>query len=1165
MYFQQFQKGSYGNFNRQNSSNYNYNNNNNNVDKKQITIQLVQDNTILISGQYSSFTEQRKDIIKKLGGSWDNDRKGWRCPYSQYNLIKQNIEKTGTEIQGIPDFVNSAIKPINEKLIFQTDRKQYEILYSPEDINKKIENELPQKTVANLYNFQKQGVQFGLKNSCRILIGDEMGVGKTIQAICLASCYKSAWPLLIICPSSLKYNWKEEIVKWAYPPLKEMQVQILSKQSEEIYIMTRVLIVSYDLAPKIEDKIKRFKTNIVIADEAHYLKNAQAKRTTSLLPILQKIKHVILLTGTPAFARPKEMFTLLSIIRPDIFKTFKSFGDRYCDPKPARFGGGIDYTGSSNEKELFYILKKTIMIRRLKQDVLSQLPSKRRKKVHVNVDPKILSEIQAILNQTNKSSLEQLFEQAQKQNEPNNEDQNSSSSIFSALSLCYQLSGQAKLNELKNYIKDLLENDIKIIVFAHHQEMLNSLESFVCNDLQLKFIRIDGKVAPKERHERVHQFQTDPEVKVAILSLQAASTGLTLTASSNIVFAEMNWTPAIMQQAEDRAHRIGQENSVLCHYILGEKTLDDLLYKKIEQKIAIVSNILDGESKNLKIDEVQKAENENQIMGDDDNQFIEEDIDNSVGTQMTQQRQMTQAQFLKQLMQDKENRKIQSCQISEEISNTESTINQIQAEQVLKPINNQIKNDQQSNSEGSDDDDSDEEEELFILKMIAAQSAKNLKEKQSSLQNNSENQNSNNNSNQNNQNENIQNQKPSIQQESNNEQVPFLNEINQQIQIEEEEDFIKNNYQIKVNGENQIFQSTNNLKQEKIQSGADKNNLNVNSNNNQEQKNHKINNEKSNQNIQINQLLTEKLNKSEKKTFQNLSNNNLNNNNQKILHNSIASKLNHQNSQDFENFNEFIYSPNSKKQSNPFIQKSDTKNDKLKNNFQNQQQINNSNKQTPKDNKILPKANEQISTKKVDNTNQNQLDQYFYDDEEYFNSINQNVKTNSIDLQNSQSKLSNSKVNLTSKQKQFLRAESYQKGIKKIIFDNGEVEYVSSSEDLEQFNSNKLEVNMEKRKSNQQEEPNQNQDSDDDIFSFLDQKFSSKQQSNKEISFKQNNSEIKQSTSRNVRKREDFEQEFMDRNGISEQDCNQLFNQCQPEKQSSISKKSIIKLAKQHF
>lgn len=128
------------------------------------------------------------------------------------------------------------------------------------------------------------------------------------------------------------------------------------------------------MAPNASNKFKNFEPNIAIVDEAHYLKNSQTKRVKSVLPFLQKLKHVILLTGTPVFARPKEVFTLLSIIRPDIFNSFKHFGDRYCDPKPSKYGSGEDYSGSSNDKELHFILKKTIMIRRLKSEVLTQLP-----------------------------------------------------------------------------------------------------------------------------------------------------------------------------------------------------------------------------------------------------------------------------------------------------------------------------------------------------------------------------------------------------------------------------------------------------------------------------------------------------------------------------------------------------------------------------------------------------------------------------------------------------------------------------------------------------------------------------------------------------------------------------------------------------------------------
>ncbi len=137
---------------------------------------------------------------------------------------------------------------------------------------------------------------------------------------------------------------------------------------------------------------------MAIADEAHYMKNSLAKRTECITPILQKIKHVLLLTGTPALAKPKELFTLLHILRPDIFKFFKDFGNRFCDPKPSKWTKGLDYDGASNVRELYFLLNENLMIRRLKRDVLSELPSKRRQKVEINVDAKISSEIQKLLS-----------------------------------------------------------------------------------------------------------------------------------------------------------------------------------------------------------------------------------------------------------------------------------------------------------------------------------------------------------------------------------------------------------------------------------------------------------------------------------------------------------------------------------------------------------------------------------------------------------------------------------------------------------------------------------------------------------------------------------------------------------------------------------------------
>ena len=132
-------------------------------------------------------------------------------------------------------------------------------------------------------------------------------------------------------------------------------------------------------------------------------------------------------------------------------------------------------------------------------------------------------------------------------------------------------------------MNDLIENDLKILMFGHHRIILDALEESV-KKKKTKYMRIDGSVPQKKRHERVQQFQKDPEMKVAILSITAAGVGLTLTAASIVVFTEMHWTPAIMVQAEDRAHRIGQENPVNCYYLYAKGTLDPQIYQKLQNK-----------------------------------------------------------------------------------------------------------------------------------------------------------------------------------------------------------------------------------------------------------------------------------------------------------------------------------------------------------------------------------------------------------------------------------------------------------------------------------------------------------------------------------------------------------------------------------------------------
>jgi SWI/SNF-related matrix-associated actin-dependent regulator 1 of chromatin subfamily A len=482
-------------------------------------------------------------------------------------------------------------------------------------------NDLPKALLKNLYRFQKQGIIFGIKKYSRLLIADEMGVGKTVQAIGLSCLYQKDWPVLVICPSSLKFAWRDEITLWLGEILKKDEVQVIKHSKNEFKEDKKYYIISYDLSVRMIDKIIEKKFNYIIADEAHYLKSRSAKRTMSLTPILQRSKRVVLLTGTPILAKPMEIFSLLHILRPDKFKGFKEFGTRYCDPKMLPFGL-IDWSGSSNSRELNSILNK-LMIRRLKKDVLSQLPPKKRQKIEIATDSKVIKRLKIFMEKSSKKFEELLGTQIEldklginaedinisnkkEKDSDNKSKDNEEESILNKFNKAYSMTGEAKLPGIRDYVNYLVDNSCKFLIFAHHSEVLDAIEDVIIDD-KIGYIRIDGKVAIDKRQDLVNKFQTDEECLVAILSITACATGLTLTKASTVVFAELHFTPSIMIQAEDRAHRIGQDaGCVNIHYLVGEDTLDVLLFRKLNEKQNIVSTTLDNKSKDLNVTKIKE-------------------------------------------------------------------------------------------------------------------------------------------------------------------------------------------------------------------------------------------------------------------------------------------------------------------------------------------------------------------------------------------------------------------------------------------------------------------------------------------------------------------------------------------------------------------------------
>ena len=608
------------------------------ISEKQINFQIINEKTVYMNLNFLP-KPNLISIFREFGMLYNIEIKEWILSFINYNPLYKTLQNfTNTykdlNIYHIPPFIIELMfseeRYSHLEFLIKNDhnsklKSKYLIDYTSDSKNLPKLNSMPKNLYSKLYRFQKQGIAFGIGKYARLLIADEMGVGKTVQAIGLSSYYINEWPVLVICPSSLKFAWRDEISTWLNELLTKNEIQIIKKTKNEFKENKKFYIISYDLSVRMIEKIINKNFKFIIVDEAHYLKNRQAKRTILLTPILQKSKRVILLTGTPIMAKPMEIYPLLHILRPDHFKSFIEFGARYCDPKK-NFGNFIDYSGSSNTKELNAILNKFIMIRRLKKDVLSELPPKKRQKIEISTDKKIIKVLKALMEKSTEKFEKLLGQQLDMESvginiddlkggdEKNNNDENSDQkdnsknkkSIVNKFNKAYLLTGQSKLPGIRDYVNYLIDNSCKFLIFAHHTEILDTIEQVVKED-KVQYIRIDGKVKIEDREDLVHEFQNNDDCLVAILSITACATGLTLTKASTVVFAELHFTPSIMIQAEDRVHRIGQEgNCVNIHYLFADNTLDVLLFRKLNEKQNIVSTTLDNDKKDLDVTKIKE-------------------------------------------------------------------------------------------------------------------------------------------------------------------------------------------------------------------------------------------------------------------------------------------------------------------------------------------------------------------------------------------------------------------------------------------------------------------------------------------------------------------------------------------------------------------------------
>lgn len=427
--------------------------------------------------------------------------------------------------------------------------------------------------------YQKQGVARGLQLK-KFINGDMPGLGKTLQSI--ATIYyahkleETVFPCLVICPSALKINWQREWEMWT-----DKKAMILDDKIKNTWHrfwemeMADVFIVNYESLRKffvqkyppakeykdassiiMKESSEIFKS--VIIDEIHKLKNTSSQRSRIALRLTHKRNYVIGLTGTPVVNKPIDLIAQLAIIgKLGKFGKQDGFKARYCE-------GG---SGASNLKELNYLLNKNCFFRREKHDVLKDLPAKVRQTIFCDIS-----------NRAEYDKIEKDFKKFLQENDFTDAEikKKLKSEVIVKITLLLQTAAKGKIEAAQDYIDEVLESGEKIVVFCRHKAVVDEL----CK-LYPQAVRVTGSENEQQKQSSVDSFQKNPKTNIIIGSHKAAGVGLTLTASSEVLFLELPWTFADLEQCEDRCHRMGQVNSVRCTSLLAESTIDKWLYEDV--------------------------------------------------------------------------------------------------------------------------------------------------------------------------------------------------------------------------------------------------------------------------------------------------------------------------------------------------------------------------------------------------------------------------------------------------------------------------------------------------------------------------------------------------------------------------------------------------------
>jgi SWI/SNF-related matrix-associated actin-dependent regulator 1 of chromatin subfamily A len=523
-------------------------------------------------------------IAKDAGFQWDKKNKVWKTDQldTAYKLVQFADPHLVSEMRRQDATSNSSIAASRA---------------TDSNIN------IPAPQGKEYMPFQKAGIEYA-HNKGSVLIGDEMGLGKTIQAIGLINLDESIQTVLVICPASLKLNWKREMNSWL---TRLFSIEVAGQSFPD----ADIVIANYDILHKHQKALRDRNWDLMIVDEAHYLKNLQTRRTQQVLGKKGRVKkdgtsssidpipakRKLFLTGTPILNRPIELWPIIHTLDPMTWSDMGVFTLRYCKAHKGRYTRW-DMSGASNLEELQRRLRSSIMIRRRKSEVLTDLPAKLRQVIELPQNgARPVIEAEKLAFRQHEAALHELAVAVELSKASESREEyiaaverlrDGVALSFGELAKARKETAIAKIPQVIDVLETLSE---KCVIFAHHKDVVHG----VYDRFKKKSVVLTGETTLKARDEAVRQFQEDPGVQFFIGSIQAAGVGLTLTAASHVIFCELDWVPGNVMQAEDRLHRIGQRNSVLVQHLVFDQSIDAKIAKTLIAKQAMIDMALDSE------------------------------------------------------------------------------------------------------------------------------------------------------------------------------------------------------------------------------------------------------------------------------------------------------------------------------------------------------------------------------------------------------------------------------------------------------------------------------------------------------------------------------------------------------------------------------------------